>query len=635
MLQQLREYATGPVAFILLGTIALSFVFFGIDFGAAGANVGMRINGEKIPRQEVEALVRQNLNRLAQSSQGNVSPEIEQLVRSNSVGLLVNQTLMEQAAQRLGYRVSDQQVAEYIRSVPDFQLDGTFDRQVYLDTLAANNRTASTFEAQVRDDIERRQILEALEQTSFVTTAEVQRRVALTNQTRTIDYLQIPVAASDDIDVTDDDIQQRYEEYADVYTQPETVEVQYVELLLADVAGAIEIDEAELLAAYESDKDTRYLAPEERRISHILIESTDERSPVEAREVAAGLLAQINDQGIEFAELARTESDDTLSGPEGGDLGWVSEGTLDEALIEAAFAAEVGAVAGPVQTSFGWHLVKVDEARGGQVTPFEEVREELLTQLREARAESLFIDRGDELAELVFQNSGSLEPAAQALGLELKSVAGVSATSGAAIAANPDVRTAIFAPPVLEDGLNSDVIELQFGHLAAVRVLDRTPARLRPLEEVRDSIVTVVRAQKARDATAELGRELEQRVRDGASLEDLAAELESVQAPALAVDLTRQSREWPAQLVEAVFAQPAPSEDDDPIVGGVALFAGDFGIYRLTGVKDGELTPAEGASLRTQLAREAAGQEFAAFVESLRESAEIFIARDFQDGGSR
>ncbi|MEO0422238.1 MAG: SurA N-terminal domain-containing protein [Pseudomonadota bacterium] len=631
MLQQLREYATGPVAFVLLGTIALSFVFFGIDFGAAGANVAMRVNGEEIPRQEVEALVRQNVNRIAQSSQGALTPELEQLVRSNSISLLVNQTLVEQAAERLGYRVGDAQVAEQIRSVPDFQIDGEFDRQLYVDALAANNRTASGFEAQVRQDIERRQILAALEQTSFVTTAEVQRRVALTNQTRTIDYFQIPAGALDEVEVADEEIQTRYEDFADVYTQAETVEVQYVELLLADVAQGIEMDEAELLEAYEADKELRYLTPEERSVSYILVEGTDERSPIEARELAADLVTQL-DNGADFAELAAALSEDAsiIS----GDLGWVLPDGLDPALSEAAFAADAGAVTGPVQTSFGWHVLKVNEVRGGDLTPFEEVREQILSQLQEERAEGLFIDRGDELAELVFQNAGSLEPAAEALALDLKTVAGVSEIAGAAVASNPDVRRAIFSPPVLEDGLNSDVIELEFGHLVAVRVIDRTPASLRPLEDVRDSIVSVLSAQKAQEATAALGEEIEARVRDGESLEAIAEELESVQAPALAVDITRRSRDVPSQLVTEVFAQPEPVEGSDPVVGGVALFGGNYAIYRLTGVKDGELSAEEGASLRAQLTREAASQEFEGFVQSLREQADIFVARDYQEGAT-
>ncbi|MEM9387534.1 MAG: SurA N-terminal domain-containing protein [Pseudomonadota bacterium] len=629
MLQQLREYATGPVAFILLGTIALSFVFFGIDFGAAGANVAMRVNGEEIPRQQVEALVRQNVNRIAQSSQGALTPELERLVRTNSISLLVNQTLVEQAAQRLGYRVSDSQVAEEIRSVPDFQLDGEFDRQLYLDALAANNRTASSFEAQVRQDIERRQILASLEQTSFVTTAEVQQRVALTNQTRTIDYVQIPVGSRDGIEVTEQEIQTRYEEFADVYTQAETVEVQYVELLLADVAQSIEIDEAELLEAYEADKEVRYLTPEERSVSYILVEGTDERSPVEARELAAELVTQL-EGGADFAELAAAQAEDASI--VSGDLGWVSPRGLDEALSEAAFATDAGAVTGPVQTSFGWHVLKVNDVRGGDLTPFEEVREQILTSLREARAEGLFIDRGDELAELIFQNAGSLEPAAEALELELKTVAGVSEIAGAAVAANSDVRQAIFSAPVLEDGLNSDVIELKFGHLAAVRVIDRTPASLRPLDDVRDSIVSVLSSQKAQEATVALGQEVEERVRDGESLETLVEELESVQAPALAVDITRRSRDVPSQLVNEVFAQPEPAEGGEPVVGGIALYGGNYAIYRLTGVKDGELSAEEGASLRAQLTREAATQEFEVFVESLRDQADIFVARDYQDG---
>lgn len=685
MLQQLREYATGWVAAILLGAIALSFVFFGIDFGTAGANVGLRINGEKVSRLEVDNYVRDNLNRLQRNAPDGLTPELERMVRARSVDQLINQKLLQQTARERGFRVTDDMVADAIRAVPEFQLEGRFDRQVYLDTLAANNRNVEAFEAQVRQSLQAQQIQEFFQQTAFVTTPEVREQMALLNQTRTIDYLRLPLSLTlPDVEVTEEDIQQRYENFAHLYTQPETVEVQYLELRLEDVAGEIDVDEAELREAYQAGLESgRFRTIEERRARHILVQKNDERTDEQARERAEELLARI-ENGESFEALARTESDDTLSGPDGGDLGWIAEGTLDDALVDAAFETPPGEVTGPVETSFGWHLLKVDEIRGGDTTSFEEAREQLLSQVRESRADGLFVDRGEQLAELVFQNAGSLEPAAQALGLELKTVAGVSRERGPAIASNAKVRDAIFSQPVLEEGLNSDVIELEFGHLVAVRLLDRTPARLRPLEEVRESIVSVVEVEKAREAVAELGRSVTEQVRAGTPLAQIAADLEVEIDPVMNYEVTRQSREVPTQLVTAVFDEPvteadpasgtageegtaaapvdagteadtdteaadeAAADGEEMIgpdaalvaerealaVGGVSLVVGDYVVYRLTGVSSGELSPALGRQLRTQLEQQRAFTELAAWVEGLRAEADVFVARDLASATS-
>jgi peptidyl-prolyl cis-trans isomerase D len=636
MLQKIREHATGWVAVLILGLIALSFVFFGIDFGTPGANVALRVNGEEIQRFEFDNVVRQNINRIQQSQSEPLTPELEQLVRAQSIDALVNRELVDQVAQQRGFRVSAASLSEEIRSIPNFQIDGQFDQQVYFDALESVGRNPTSFENDMRQDLQRRQVQATFEQTAFVTPVELRERIALVNQSRTIDYLQIPVGiAMGEVEVTEDDILARYESFPEAYTDPEQVTLQYLELRLEDVAGEIEVSEDELREAYESGVATeRYSTPEERKIRHILVRSTDELSPPDARARAQSLLDQIND-GADFAALASEQSDDTLSGPQGGDLGWVLPGTLDEALIDAAFATEPGQVTGPVQTSFGFHLVKVDDIRGGDVTSFDDVRADLVAELQQNRADSLFIDRGEELAELTFQNSTSLEPAASALGIVVGTLSGVTADSGTGVASDAKVREAAFEYEVLEEGLNSGVIELEFGHLVVVRVTERTPARLRPLDDVRDSITSVVRVEKAREQVRERGKALQDQLADGATLAALAAEVGEGLAPVEDYELTRQSREVPTQLVNAVFAAPTPGEDGDPVTGGVSLLIGDYVVYQLKSVDSGELSEEIAEQVEAQLVREHAAMEFNAWLNALKDDAKVFVAKGLRDVGEQ
>jgi peptidyl-prolyl cis-trans isomerase D len=631
MLQQIREHLTGWVAMLILGAIALSFVFFGIDFSSGGANVAMRVNGEKVQRFEYENVVRNNIARFQQAQPDAFTPETEAAIRAQSIDALVNQTLIDQVTAERGYRISDSRLQKEIRNVPDFQIGGEFDEQVYFDALKSVGRNPASFEAQLRQDLERQQMQAAFEVTSFVTADELAARIALVNQTRTIDYLQLPVGlAMEDVVVTDDDLLARYEARPDAYTEPERVDLQFIEMKLEDVAAAIEVSEDDILAAYESGLESeRFRTPEERKARHILIASTDDVSAADAREQAQSLLEQLAD-GADFAALAAEYSDDTLSGPDGGDLGWIAPGTLDEALVDAVFATDVGALAGPVQTSFGFHVLRVDEIRGGDLTTLDEVREELRAELQQSQADNLFIDRGEELADLVFQNSTSLAPAADALDLQIQSVDGVTARSGTGVAANAALREAAFSFDVLEDGLNSGVIELEFGHLVVVRVVDRTPARLRPFEDVRDSVESVVRVEKAREEVRARGEAVIARLRDGESLEAVAEELGDLVAPVMDVSLNRQSRDVPTQLVQDVFAAPTPPPAK-AVLGGVSLLVGDYVVYRLREVSDGELPEALSSQIAGQLAREGAIREFGAYLGTLKSNANIFVSRTLQD----
>src|SRR5690606_25691935 len=279
----------------------------------------------------------------------------------------------------------------------------------------------TAFEELQRRALELRDLEEGVSRSSFVTPAEYRRYVELANQRREIAYALFPVEAFlERVEVGDDEVAAHYEEHADRYMTEEAVELEYVELRRGDIAEQIEVSEEELRAEYERQKE-RYRLDEERRASHILITPDSGESDEDARARAEELMRRIN-EGEDFAALAAEHSDDPGSASSGGDLGWISRGSLDSAFEEALYSMELGEVEGPVRTDFGWHIIRFDDVREGEERTFEEVRDELLAELRNARADDIYFERANQLGDLAFDEFDSLERVAEQLGLPLKRV---------------------------------------------------------------------------------------------------------------------------------------------------------------------------------------------------------------------
>ena len=264
--------------------------------------------------------------------------------------------------------------------------------------------------------------------------------------------------------------------------------VDYLVLDPAAIAADIEISDADAQSYYAANQ-ARFATPESRVARHILVDTE-----AQALELREQILA-----GAAFAELAEQHSQDPGSAKSGGDLGVVSRGVMVAPFEEAVFSQQTGELSAPVETQFGWHLIEVTAISGGDVAPFDEVRSEVTAQLSAQRARESMVDLQDQLDQLVFENPASLEPAAQALGLELTTSGWFTRDGGAGITGNSAVIEAAFSAAVLEDGDNSGL--LQVGErIVALRLNTREEERPLTLDEVREDLVAELRNKAAREA---------------------------------------------------------------------------------------------------------------------------------------
>src|SRR5690606_2284250 len=374
------------------------------------------------------------------------------------------------------------------------------------------------------------------------------------------------------------------------------------------------------------------------------------------------LLARIRD-GEDFAALAAEHSDDPGSAASGGDLGWIGRGSLDPAFEETLYSLELGEVAGPVRTDFGWHIIRFDEVREGEERSFDEVRGELLTELRNERADDTYFERANRLGDLAFEEYDSLERVAEQLGLPLKRVERFPRSGDRAVFPNSaPVVDAVFGFEPLDIGINSDLIELSDEHVAVVRVVDRFEPERRPPEEVADKIRETLERERAERLADEAARAFAAALpetltaeflggstgaNDGTEAADAEAEsdAEAAESPAARlaaehggtwhgpVEILRSDASVPSEIVATAFGLPAPAEGEY-LRRDVKMASGDRAWVVLAKVEPGnpdEVTLERRSAVQQQLLRANANAELGGYVTAVRQQAKVAVSPNILD----
>lgn len=634
VLQSIRERLTGILAFFILGILIIPFAFVGVNsyFSTGGENVVALVNDEEITLTEFSQSFSSYRQRM-QSMMGEAyDPEAfdSMVARREHLDALIDQQVLAQAVKGIGLEVDDERLAREIRSLPTFQLDGEFNMDLYQSRLASQGMSVPGFERDMRTQIVMGQLPTGILASSFATRSELQDYVRLQEQRRSFRSVNIAsVETPEAPGPSDEEIRDYYDRNQPEFRSEEMVAIEYLELNAVEIGSGTEPDEEFLRNRFEQQKG-RFISPEQRQVSHILVEvsaSADEASKQTARQ-KADELAQRARAGEDFAELAREHSDDIGSSENGGDLGWLEPGVMSETFEEAMYALSLERpISDPVQTGFGWHVILLRDIQPAEGMDFEEARPILIAEHQEEETEREFLEKADRLIDLIYEDPTTLDAAALALGLEVQRAGPFSRAGGEGIAANPAVVNAAFSDLVLAQGSVSDPVDLDENHIVVVRVAEHLPAAVRPLIEVRDVIEERILAERARERAKSKAETIL------AAVEHEGTELETVaEQEGLEVEFTeaatRRNFVPDARIVEQVFQMPAPAEGAVELA--VVESSDGYAVVELQSVEDGELDDTTSAELqfRRQIANAAASAEWQGFMLRLRESARVRVFED-------
>jgi len=633
MLQAIRERVTGIVAIFVLGLLAVPFLFFGLEsyMQAVPQDAVAVVGDEEISTSEFQTSFARYRAQLRQrlGDQYNDVAANQPAARREHLESMIDQLLLRQHARDLGMRISDRAITDILADIEAFQVDGQFNADAYRQALGAIGETPRSFELDLRDDLLTQLLPMALTDTAIVTETEVDRFISLQQQKRSATLIEVSAEPfRGEIEIKQEDIAEYYQGNLVSFTSEERVRLGYVSLKADELLEDVTLGEEELRQRYEAARQ-RYLTPEARRASHILLAAGDERSAEEARALADALRERVR-EGESFADLAAEYSDDFVSAEDGGALGWIEPDDMVEPFEDALYALEEpGAISEPVETRFGWHLIRLEEIRPPQGMSFEEARSEILQEYLERQRDELFIEMSERMVDLVYADDTSLEPLAEELGLEIRETDWLTrAGHDQGVASHMEVVETAFSDLVLLDGAVSDPIDIDRNHMVAIKVIEHEPAEPRPLEEVSDSIRERLLAERASQAAKAQAETLLKRLSAG-EFEGLEALAEAEGLELIELDAVgRNAFEHGPQFIQALFRRPDPGET--PTLHVLEKQDG-YALVRLEGVQPGnpaEASDSERDLVRRQMQFGRAAYERTGLLDWLRDNTEISVIED-------
>jgi peptidyl-prolyl cis-trans isomerase D len=625
MLQSIHDKLKGWVAYLVLGAIASTFVFWGINWTLGDADYAARVNGRDIPVNEVRESYQRQLAQLTRAGNGAVDEAERSALKQKVLDEFVGSEALISHSEDLGYRVSDAQLLREMGRIPAFQVNGKFDTDHAIAVLKAQGRSIPEVEGMVRHNLQLQQLETALRYSSFATPGEIRRISGLMDQQRELAWLVLSeahfAAAATPDEAT---LQAWFAAHKANYLSPELVDLSYIEISLAQLSAQVTVTEAQLRSYFDDQKARNpdaYTQPEQRRVRHILLQVSDPKDDAAVKAKAMEILKRAQG-GEDFGKLAQAYSQDPGSAKQGGDLGLSERKVFVAPFADAAFSMAVGEIRGPVKTQFGYHILKLDAIQPASTRSFEASRSDIEAEYRRSEADRLFNALQDRVSDAVLQNASDLEVVARKAGLPVEKVADFSRIDGGgALGKAPKVIEAAFSPDVL-DGHLSQIVEIEKGQGVILKATNHRLPHERSLDEVRAQVLADWKKERGSELAKAAAADCIKRLEGGEAWDALAKAEGATLQPAHFV--TRQDQAVPLELRRAAFEIPRP--DGKPVYRSLVLANGDNAVFGVSAVREVPAADPQEAAMRgSQFALQIGGAEAEAYAEGVRADAKVVV----------
>lgn len=615
---------------VLIGLLVLivpPFALFGLDSyfrdGVRGS-VYAQVGDSEISEREFSEALRERQDALRNMSGGRIDPELLDgpEIRFSVLEALVRQRVLLNHAVRSGMVVPADQLRSFITQAAAFQEDGKFSHARYEQILKSRNETPVTFENKLRQDILLTQLGEAYSTTSFAPRTVAERLVVLTEQGREVTRALIPASRfASAVKLEDDAAKKYYDSRQDEFRIPEQVRVEFVVLTLDSLLGKIQVDPAEVRKFYDANQ-RHFGVPETRQASHILIaadKAGGEEAKKKARAQADQVAAEARKNPASFAALAKTHSQDPGSAAKGGELGAFPRGSMVKSFDDAVFSMKPGEISQPVESEFGFHIIRVTAINAGQIRSFEQARPDIEKELQKQRAIRVYAETADKFNNIVFEQSDTLKGAAELANMASQVSGWVTRTAAAEPHLNnPKLLRSIFSDDVLLNKRNTEAVELAPGVLVAARVSEHRPAAMQPFEKVKAVIEKNLIEARASQLAAKEGREQLEQLRQGKTTN-------ATWGPTITVSRT-QPKDFPEPVLRQTFKADVSKL---PAYTGVEIPGSGYLLIRVSKVVDPQkVDRAQQNSVSEALAQMLGEEQFTAYLSSLKARSKVSINKD-------
>jgi peptidyl-prolyl cis-trans isomerase D len=632
MLDFLRKRKRNWVIVLFLGVIIVTFTLFygGTNLGEPRATEIAEVNGELIGQREFAVHYEREVQRYRDLLKGSLTPEMVKglNIKGNLIETLIQKKLVLQEARNLGLTLSDEDLAQHLATIPEFQIGGRFSKDHYLEVLRANRLLPAQFEEEQRDQLTIQQLYTIILDAVHLTDAEVRERYRIEQEKINLNYIKL--AAGDflsQIKLTDNDIQKYYDSNKESLKEPLRVQVEYLAYPYDQFTASVEVSDKEIEEYYQANLKTRFHKPKEVKVRYISIAIApgadgEQKKAARARAEAVVTAAR---GGKDFAELAKSESNDPTAA-KGGDVGWLAAGQVPQPMEKVLFSLAKGAVSDAIETPAGFQIFKVEDIRDERTPTLKEASAEVTKILKTEKAKreaAKIVDREREKA----LSGSSFNELAQAGRASLKTTQLIaSGEIVPEIGENQEFYKHAFA---LGSKETSPIVEGKDAYYL-LRLKQRREAAVPALDTVRDRIEKHLSESKAYELALQRGNNLLDQLQKEKDIGKVA------QANKVKVEETGWFVRSAAQLpkigeLPELKAGPLPLSEQKPIADKLYTQQDTLYIFAFKGSQGADMKQFEKdrESIRKQALAESRQRALVKFMEGLKNKAQIRLNTAF------
>jgi peptidyl-prolyl cis-trans isomerase D len=511
MLDKFRSIAQTKAAQVILALVLIPFALFGIDsyLNQAGNNLSIaKVDGYKIALPEYNRAIENVRNRMMSEGK-KVDPAMFDSFefKESVVDGLITKQLINNDIKKSQFKITDQQLSQYIIGMPDFQKDGKFSQELYDKVLQNNQLNPKKFEESIRNDLLIQQVRDGLQKLTFIPPNNLTETLKATSQQREVTVAEFKTKEyMAKANISEKDMQAFYDQNKSKFLAPEQVKAEFVVFSLTSILPSITVSEDEVKAFYKTNAD-KYQNQQQREASHILIAASKNAAPAEkakAKAKAEDVLGQIKKNPKQFEELATKYSQDPESAKKGGDLGAFGRGMMVKPFDDAVFSMKVNEISGIVESDFGYHIIKLTKVIG-EGGGFDAIKPQIKAELIYQKAQDKYAALAEDFSNKVYEQSSSLDVVSKKFNLPIQKTDWISRNESDKFFKNEALMNALYSKESIKDRRNTEAIEVTPNNLISARVVDYKAQSTKPFAEVKKSIEDYLKFEAAKKLVATEG----------------------------------------------------------------------------------------------------------------------------------
>ena len=630
MLQNIRDKATGWIAYLIIIGISIPFALWGIDqYFTASPSVVAEVNGKKISQTSFYNVYQERYKDIKESiSQNKEESDLqEKIIKRTVLDDLIDTLIVDKFTTENNFKVTDQALIKDIQKNDIFKEDGKFIYERYANILKRQGIKTSEYERIRKNELKSLQFFNSIVLTSLISKTQLEYLKNLKYQKRNFKTFSLSYKdfTKGREKILEADKKKFYENRKEFFQHPQKINIEYLIFNEDTIKSKISITEDEL-ESYYNDNISNYTTPTSRKLRQIFLkkdsdsfESNEANHTSKKLDLANDIKKRI-DNGENFGLLASKYSDDKLSKDKNGDIGWIRKKDLDEKLGSLIFSLNINEVSDVIETDNGYYIFKASKERKKVVKSFGAVRKEIYTKYSNEKNKNNFDSTIEEIANLSFESPNTLSPIANLLGVSIKST-GLKTIpllkKKNLFLKDINVSNAVFSKPIYEDNLNSDILPIKNGNFLIFRIKEKSNITYKKLKEVEKEVEDLIRIEESMMSMTKSLDDIKIKLKSGSGFDDMASSYGK--RVKFYKNIERENSEINSRLNETLFSL----SEKNPIAA-VESSTGIYDIIYLTDIIDGDSDLSE-ESLNVMLSNELSNKELYAIIQHLRKDSDIEI----------